>query len=209
MHRSIGWSGATLQKKKEMKGKGVSPLRRLAAYAVDWYLATMVCGAPLLLVNSMRTGIAALDTSLPPDGAGWLWGAVAILLGVLYYWLVPLLWNGQTPGKRLLRLQIVRADNGESASAGKLFMRQVAGLLLLEGAVAFPSQLLRELLARAAGEGAADAVCIGMVAITIVSVMLGVYTPGRRMLHDRISGTCEVLLPETSAVHSEKSNNKA
>lgn len=192
-----------------MKGTGVNPLRRLAAYAVDWYLATMVCGAPLLLVNSMRTGVAAFDTSLPPGGAGWLWGAVAIALGILYYWLIPLVWNGQTPGKRLLRLKIVRADDGAAVSSGKLLLRQVVGLLVLEGAVAFPSQLLRELLARVAGEGAADVVRIGMVAITLVSVMLGVYTPRRRMLHDRISGTCEVLVPENAAPFSEKSNGKA
>lgn len=192
-----------------MKGTGVSSLRRLAAYVADWYLATMVCGAPLLMVNSMRTGVAALDTSLPPNGAGWFWGAVAILLGILYYWLIPLVWNGQTPGKRLLRLKIVRADNGGAVSTGKLLLRQVVGLLVLEGAVAFPSQLLRELLARAAGEGVADVVRIGMVAITIVSVMLGVYTPSRRMLHDRISGTCEVLLPEKDAASDKKSNTKA
>lgn len=188
-----------VQREQTMRGAGVSPLRRLAAYVVDWYLATMVCGAPLLLVNSMRTGVAALDTSLPPGSAGWLWGTVAILLGVAYYWLIPLVWNGQTPGKRLLRLKIVRADNGQSVSVGRLLLRQVIGLLLLEGAVAFPSQLLRELLARAAGAGVADAVRIGMVAITIVSVLMGVYTPGRRMLHDRISGTREVLLPEKTA----------
>ena len=198
-----------LQHEKAMKSTGVSPLRRLAAYAVDWYLATMVCGAPLLLVNSMRTGVAALDTSLPPGGAGWLWGTAAIALGVLYYWLVPLVWNGQTPGKRLLRLRVVRADNGESVPAAKLLLRQVVGLLVLEGAVAFPSQLLRELLARAAGESAADVMRIGMVAITIVSVMLGVYTPGNRMLHDRISGTREVVLPEKDAAFDKKSNTKA
>ena len=58
-----------------MKGTGVGPLRRLAAYVVDWYLATMLCGAPLLLVNSMRTGEQTLDTSLPPDAPGWLWGS--------------------------------------------------------------------------------------------------------------------------------------
>lgn len=192
-----------------MKGAGVGPLRRLAAYVVDWYLATMVCGAPLLLVNAMRTGQQTLDTSLPPDSAGWLWGIAAIALGVLYYWLIPLVWDGRTPGKRLLRLQIVRADNGAAPSASQLLLRQVVGLLVLEGAVTFPSQLLRELLARAAGEGAADAVRIGMVVITLVSVMLGVYTPRKRMLHDRISGTCEMFLLEKTVSPNQKSNGKA
>lgn len=174
-----------------MKAACVRPLRRLAAYLVDWYLATMLCGIPLLLVNAMRTGEQTLDTSLPPDAQGWLWGCVAIALGVAYYWLVPLVWHGQTPGKRLTHLRIVAKAGGRPAAA-QLLLRQAVGLLVLEGAVAFPSQLLRELLARAAGEGAANAVRIGMVGVTLVSVALGIYTPSRRMLHDRISGTCEV-----------------
>ena len=32
-----------------------------------------------------------------------------------------------------------------------------------------------------------------MVAVTIVSIMLGMYTPSRRMLHDRLSGTSEIF----------------
>ena len=63
----------------------------------------------------------------------------------------------------------------------------------MEGAVAFPSQLLRELIARAAGDSVANALRIAMVAVTIVSIMLGMYTPSRRMLHDRLSGTSEIF----------------
>ena len=131
-----------------MKTNAVGPFRRLAAYAVDWYLATMACGAPLLLVNSMRTGSTAIDTSIPDGAAGWLWGTVALLLGMLYYWLIPLLWDGRTPGKRLFRLRIVRAEGAGRVGAGALALRQIVGILLVEGAIAFPSQLLRELIAR-------------------------------------------------------------
>ncbi|MBP3311660.1 MAG: RDD family protein [Butyricicoccus sp.] len=175
-----------------MKTTPVPLIRRLAAYIVDWYLAAVLCGAPLLLVNSMRTGSTAADTSIPSGASGWLWGIVAILIGTAYYWLLPLVWHGQTPGKRLMHLRIIGAD-GEQPAAGALFLRQAIGILLIEGAVAFPSQLLRELLARAAGDSAANIVRIAMVAATLVSIGLGMYTPDRRMLHDRISGTREVL----------------
>lgn len=175
-----------------MKQIPAPPFRRLIAYMVDWYLATMLCGAPLVLVNSMHTGLAAVNSTIPAGAEGWLWGTVAILIGVAYYWLIPLIWHGLTPGKRLLHLRIVSADGGRPA-AGALFLRQVAGVVLIEGAIAFPSQLLRELLARAAGDGAANIVRILMVAATVISICLGAYTADRRMLHDRISGTCEVL----------------
>lgn len=175
-----------------MKTTPVPLMRRLAAYIVDWYLASMLCGAPLLLVNSMRTGVAAVDSSIPEGASGWLWGLAAILIGLAYYWLLPLVWHGQTLGKRWMHLRIVGAD-GKQPTAGAMFLRQGIGMLLIEGAVAFPSQLLRELLARAAGDGAANIVRMVMVAATLVSIGLGMYTPDRRMLHDRISGTREVL----------------
>ncbi|WP_031474801.1 RDD family protein [Agathobaculum desmolans] len=175
-----------------MNTSAVGPFRRLAAYAIDWYLATMLCGAPLMLINSMRTGLAAMDSSIPPGRAGWLWGGISILCGLFYYWLIPLLWNGQTPGKRLLHLRIVCRETQQPAGAAALALRQIVGMILLEGAICFPSQLLRELIARAAGEDVANIVRIAMVAVTILSVMLGLYTPNRRMLHDRISGTMEI-----------------
>lgn len=168
-----------------------NPFRRFFAYAVDWYVCTMLCGAPLMLVNSMRTGLAEIDTSLPPGASGYGWGLAAFAIGAAYYVLFPLFWHGQTPGKRLFRLRIV-ADGGKTPGAPALVLRQLVGVLLIEGAVAFPSQLLREMLARAAGDGAANLVRIAMVALTILSVCLGLYTPGRRMLHDLLSGTREV-----------------
>lgn len=175
-----------------MNTSAAGPFRRLAAYAIDWYLVTMLCGAPLVLVNSMRTGLAAMDSSIPPGGAGWLWGGIAILCGLLYYWLIPLLWNGQTPGKRLLHLRIVCRETQRQAGAAALALRQIVGMVLLEGAICFPSQLLRELIARVIGMDAANLVRIAMVLVTIISIMLGLYTPNRRMLHDRISGTMEI-----------------
>lgn len=173
-----------------MNSVPVKPLRRLAAYLIDWYLAAMLCGAPLVLVNAMRTGRAAADSSLPPGTQGWIWGGIAILLGVAYY-MLPLVWRGQTVGKRLLHLRILTLE-GQAPSAGALLLRQVVGVLLIEGGLAFPSQLLRELIARAAGAEAANIVRIVMVAATLASILLGLYTPSRRMLHDRISRTHEI-----------------
>ena len=173
-----------------MKSVPVNPLRRLVAYMLDWYLATMLAGAPLVLVNSMRSGVASANSSIPPGTQGWVWGIIAILLGAAYY-MLPLVWHGQTVGKRLLHLRICTLE-GKSPSAGALLLRQIVGVLLIEGGLAFPSQLLRELIARAFGAEVANIVRIAMVAATLVSIMLGLYTPSRRMLHDRISGTHEI-----------------
>lgn len=175
-----------------MKSSPVTLVRRIIAYGIDWYLATMVCGIPLMLVNSMKTGSTAINTSIPDGTKGWLWGTVAILLGLLYYWILPLLWNGTTPGKKLMHLRIVSAADGGQPSATALLLRQGVGVLLIEGAVAFPSQLLRELLARITDDNVTAAVQTVMVVVTLISISIGMYTPRRRMIHDYISGTIEI-----------------
>lgn len=175
-----------------MKTLPVTLIRRLVAYGIDWYLATIAAGIPLLLVNSMRTGSTAIDTSIPEGPEGWLWGSVAILFGLLYYWLIPVLWNGATPGKKLMHLRIVSVKDGQQPSVMALLLRQGLGVLLIEGAIAFPSQLLRELLARITGDSVVSVIQTVMVIITMISVSIGIYTPQKRMIHDYISGTIEV-----------------
>lgn len=174
-----------------MNKNAVRPFRRLAAYLIDWYLCTMVCGAPLMLVNSVRSGLSTLDTTLPMGISGFGWGVVAIAIGVSYYALVPMFWNGQTLGKRLLHIRIV-TRNGSISSAGAIILRQVVGILLLEGAVTFPSQLFRELVARLLGSQIADILRVGAVAITLISICMGMYGMKKRMLHDWIAGTMEI-----------------
>lgn len=175
-----------------MKASPAAPIRRLIAYIIDWYLATIVCGTPLMLFNSMKSGSTAIDTSIPPGAEGWLWGSFAILLGLLYYWLLPVLFYGATPGKKLMHLRIISRNTKETPSVGALFLRQGVGVLLIEGAIAFPSQLLRELLARITGDRVVSVIQIVMVIITVISITIGVYAPEKRMLHDFIAGTAEV-----------------
>lgn len=172
-------------------GRAAPPMRRLIAYAVDWYLSAILSGLPLLLANAMRTGLPVPDTSLPPGSSGWWYGGAGTLLGLLYYMLPLLRWEGQTPGKRLLGLRVITLD-GDRLSLRQVLIRQAAGLLLLEGVLVFPSQLLRELFARVAGGQAAQILQYAMVGVAIVSVLMGIYSRQRQMLHDRLAGTFEI-----------------
>ena len=161
--------------------------RRLGGYLIDWYLSTMLCGGVLVFANSVETGVAAMDSSLPGGGRGLLLGTLACLLGVCYYVLFPLLWKGQTPAKRLLGMRIVSAD-GRAPGLGALLLRQLVGGILLEGAILFPSQLLREMVAMRGFPAVAEGLRVAAV-ITFLSVSMAVFVPGRRMLHDRIAST--------------------
>lgn len=176
-----------------MKTSTVTPIRRLIAYVIDWYLATIVSGIPLMLVNSMKSGSASINTSIPDGMEGWIWGIISICLGIFYYWLLPMIMNGSTPGKKLMHFRIVSKKTGELPSIGSLFLRQVVGILFLEGAIAFPSQLLRELLTRLISENTVSMLQTAMVIITVISISFGLYSPSRQMIHDIIGNTVEVM----------------
>jgi uncharacterized RDD family membrane protein YckC len=48
---------------------------------------------------------------------------VALIIGLLYFWLLTYRWNGQTVGKRLLGMRVVRAEDGGPISNGQALVR--------------------------------------------------------------------------------------
>ena len=53
---------------------------------------------------------------------------VGLLLPLVYFvWFLTLLRRGLTPGKRMLGLQVVRAQTGDIPGFGKMFVREVPG----------------------------------------------------------------------------------
>jgi uncharacterized RDD family membrane protein YckC len=84
------------------------PGSRAAAYMVDFFLMFSV---GQVLVNLIANGIALLLSSL--GAAGNLWAAGIAALGFfalynLYFILLEWLLNGQTPGKRLLHIRVIK-----------------------------------------------------------------------------------------------------
>ena len=57
-----------------------------------------------------------------------LYTGIDFLLYWVYYILFEIIWGGQSPGKRLLKLRVVRLD-GAPASAGQIVMRNVGRLV--------------------------------------------------------------------------------
>jgi uncharacterized RDD family membrane protein YckC len=73
--------------------------------------------------------IAAMDF-LPDES---IWGAVLLLLGVFailygYFIFFETLWNGQTPGKRVMHLRVIQVD-GSSVTFVKVLIRNIARLI--------------------------------------------------------------------------------
>jgi uncharacterized RDD family membrane protein YckC len=103
--------------------------QRSVARAIDLVILSMLMIAAL-------SGFVETDE----DGDGFIDAPtvflVALAIAVLAYEVVPVYLRGQTVGKRLLRIRIVRADDGGRPSFVSSFVRWglVVGVYLLVGA---------------------------------------------------------------------------
>ncbi len=113
---------------------------------------------------------------------------VAIVFCSLYYVGVPLIWDGKTIGKKLMKLQICRAD-GRKLDFYTLFKREIIGVMLLEGGVAASSGYLREMLQLCVRGNVLLPLSIASSVVTIGSVFIAVVGKEKRMLHDYVGGT--------------------
>ncbi len=98
------------------------PFRRLPAYLIDAFIQTAVSGVTILLL------LLIFGTfSLPNTGMGVglvLW----FLMNWFYHGLFETYFNGQTPGKRLMRIRVVSVD-GQPVSGLQAVLRNVLRIL--------------------------------------------------------------------------------
>ena len=84
------------------------PGSRAAAYVLDFLVMTVVCQA---LINLIATAIGLLFVALGEDSQLWVAAISTLSFFALYngYFIVfEWLWNGQTPGKRLLHIRVIK-----------------------------------------------------------------------------------------------------
>ena len=81
------------------------PFRRLPAYLIDLMIRVFVVGVGTF-VFSLIVGLTGLGPSW------WIGGALVLVFIVTWFYggLFETLWNGQTPGKRLMQIRVLSVD---------------------------------------------------------------------------------------------------
>lgn len=75
---------------------------------VTYELASISRRFVALIIDSMLSG--AIGGAFGADGAWFLGGVVGLIVGVGYQWAFLVYNNGQTPGKMLLGLRVIKVD---------------------------------------------------------------------------------------------------
>ena len=163
--------------------------RRGFAYLLDGYLGSAFSVIPVGLLWNMLTEEVVINTDLTLFDApyGWLAGFLGLVFGAVYYYVIPMwVWKGQTLGKRLMNLRIVGEDNNP-LPAGRLAVRQLAGVMLLEGAFLLTGQYAVQMFAMLTLGAVGKALNYLLFGVFIVSVWLA-YRDGKAA-HDIWAGS--------------------
>ncbi|MEO0749967.1 MAG: RDD family protein [Pseudomonadota bacterium] len=150
---------------------------RLAAQITD-ILITVIASIAFLIV------LGALDLTSPET-----WGAIAYMLffiiRVPYYVLSEIAWNGQTLGKRLMKIKVVSYD-GRSLKVHALVVRN----LMKEAEIFLPATLVLVL------DASEPAFTLPALIWIIGSCLVPLFNKRRRRLGDLIAGTYVIHLPQ-------------
>ena len=173
--------------------ESASLFRRAGAFAIDWYVGALVMALPVSAI-AMHLGRDIADQNILffEEQWGLIAGLLAVLFGVVYYAVVPLITRGQTLGKRICKLRVASKDGSEVSSLA-LLGRQVLGLMLVEGAAVGTSAVLWRVVCIVTGVDLSTFAMVGGTAAILASIAMAGFSAQHRALHDYAFGT--VVLP--------------
>ncbi|MDO5638344.1 MAG: RDD family protein [Neisseria sp.] len=198
-------NGMQLPTEEVVDVEPASPWRRIGAYLWNVILSTLAC-LPLVgaVVSSLPgdygaraqgmedvEALAATDWSMP-----WLIGGALVILA---YTALQLWWmarDGQSVGKKIMRIRVLRTDGRNPGFWGTVIMREMVYNILVM-VVATVAGFLAILLT-GSPEDAADNIAnlVSMLFTLACLVMLFNRNKDRRTLQDYLANTVVVQLPK-------------
>lgn len=183
--------------KQEIKKKydeSAGNFKRLVAYVIDWYVTSLFVMAPVALLYSIETGKKALaiDISL----LSLPYACVSFVIGLvlsIYYLVYSPLKTGQTLGKRAMSIKIVKM-NGNDIDLKTMVIRQIVGIVLIEGVMFTVSTYFHEIVAMLIRIPYSNYIAYVFTAVLVVSIIIAIIKPEKRMIHDYLAGTKVIAL---------------
>ena len=182
----------------QIKETKINNIARVGAYLIDWYIASMFAGIPITLIASTVNHSKLVTMELAKIQAPWglIAGILAIVFYLGYYVILELkVYKGQTFGKRLMKLKVVQ-DDGSDVTFKTIMMREGLGVMLVEGYIAQSSSYVRQIIQMFIDVNIMDYLVYGFGIISIVSILLGMTSYSRKMIHDRIAKTKLISVKE-------------
>lgn len=175
----------------QLKKVNVNNFSRIVAYIIDWYVATMVSSIPIVIITSIvnHTTVITQELNKLPLMWGVITGILAIIFYLGYYFVLELkVYKGQTFGKRIMKLKVVK-DDGNDVDFKSILLREGLGVMIIEGYLANSSSYLRQIIQLFTDVNIMDISVYLFGIISAISILMGVASPSRKMIHDYIAKT--------------------
>ena len=179
---------------RNRKPNKTSLIRRFIAYAIDWYLGSVISSLPLIIIYLMlhpRAKRIPNQLSLFSFPINIFVGIICLAVAFGYYYLLPLLWHGQTLGKKLTRIKVVGYD-GSEVTPMQLFVRQIIMMTLIEGSLFTSTTTIHQMLSSMINIKVVSMISRCGLFISIVTIILLAVTNSHQALHDFVANTMVV-----------------
>jgi len=181
-------------KEKKVTYQDATLSRRFISYLIDWYVGALATALPISMIAKKLTGTMLNQNIMEFEAPyGLIGGVLGLICAFIYFVIVPLKdGQGQTLGKRICKIRIVK-DNDENVELKTLLLRQVLGLIIVEGSLVSASAIWHQIATMLTGFNfVAPLMYIGIV-VTGVSALLVAFKKDHRAIHDYIGKTKVVM----------------
>ena len=185
------------QKKKKEQIRNYDVLRvrmrRFFAMIIDWYLAQMIAVLPITFYfrggDYLKASMFKLENY--DFQVGLFLGVFGIVVGIIYYVLIPIFWKGQTIGKKICKIKIVQVD-GSPVSPFSIVVRELIGSTFLEGGIIIIATYMRRMLPLFGMVMLVEPLKYIAYGLTIASIVYAYFQPLSQSFHDKIAKTVVV-----------------
>ena len=185
------------QKKKKEQIRNYDVLRvrmrRFFAMIIDWYLAQMIAVLPITFYfrggDYLKASMFKLENY--DFQVGLFLGVFGIVVGIIYYVLIPIFWKGQTIGKKICKIKIVQVD-GSPVRPLSIVVRELIGSTFLEGGIIIIATYMRRMLPLFRMVMLVEPLKYIAYGLTIASIVYAYFQPLSQSFHDKIAKTVVV-----------------
>lgn len=171
--------------------------KRFFAYVIDWFVGSLctmlpMCMLWMTLTKDLET-MSSVNVFILASKCGYsqayLGGLLSVVFALFYYVIVPWkIYPGQTVGKRTMGFKVVKLD-GSDVDLKTLIVREVLGIMVIEGALYNVSGILHSLISLMIGLYLVQWLLYIGMAISVISAFLALKLPSQRMIHDYLAKT--------------------
>lgn len=183
-------------KKNPIRGYDIVKLRtrRFGAMVLDWYITNMLVAIPVTFFLRGNDYIRSYSFDLETYGisTGLQLGIYVIIVGIVYYFIIPsFIWKGQTLGKKICHLSVVK-ETGEDVTFQDLFIRELIGATMIEGGIVVTATYIRKMIQLFGYISIVTPLKYISYILTLLSIIYAYFNPLSQSFHDKLAKTIVV-----------------